>query len=347
MAALEGVENDADQLAPLITLKPPGMPDPPDVEAEVEPRFLEPRLVDTATQPPHAYIDAVGEQIGAIAFGEGRLALGRPLPFVYCDTAEADDYFDTSRMRQLLGRICGPAVPVWRSRTPESRLAEALRLGGDGRGIAARVQIGDLVTQQALPASLRLTADHVDLILDLSEDVQTMSTVPSDPSWFERFMAVANDLPWRRVVLLAGGFPKTLKRLGSFQIARSCKKMQLALAEMNTGRHIIRGDYGCIYPKLITLHSGRHHPNLRYASDDSWIVHRADPAPPGEKSPYWSLSRDCIDHQSFKSPKYSVGDRAIYETAKGRWPPGWAKSALARALSHHLRLATLEAQLGT
>jgi hypothetical protein len=298
MNALEGVENDADRIAPLITLKPPGVPDPPDPQSEVESPFLDSRLADTAMLAPSKYIDVVGGQIGAIAFGEGRLAIGRPLPFVYCDTANVDNFFGECQMARIISRIDGPVVPVWRSRTPMSRLEEALRLGGDGRGIAARIVIGDLVTRTTLPARVRDAARHVDLILDLSDDVQIMTTTPSAPSWFERFISVSNDLPWRRVVLVAGGFPKTVHRTGSFPIKRTCKEMHLAFARANSGRYVVRGDYGCIYPELIEVYGGRHHPNLRYASDDAWIVHRADRVPVGQRSPYWKLSRDCVAHAS-------------------------------------------------
>lgn len=346
MAALDGVENTDDLVAPLLTLKRPGIIDPPDPTSEVEARFLEPKFEDlAATQFANAYVDRVADQISEIAFGSGRLGLGRPLPYVYCDTGDLDAAAGFSQMTRLIARIDGPAVPVWRSRTYLPRLVEALRLGADGRGLAARIVLGDILGPSGLPSELRQAASSVDLILDLSADVVGMSLLPAAPSWFERWATLIASRPWRRVILLAGGFPQALPRYGTFEWSRACKKMHVAFARWNSGRPVIRGDYACVYPNLIESYGGSHNPNLRYAWDDVWVIHRAPPVPPGERSPYWELSKRCADHNSFKSSGYSKGDEAIYATSREQRQPGWAKSGLFRSISHHLQVATLEAQL--
>jgi hypothetical protein len=357
MLALDGLDYESNLIAPLLTLKAPGVIDPPDPEGKGEARFLEARFEDAAaTRSRNAYIDRVAEQVGQIAFGVGRLDLKHPLPFVYADTAHVDAAMGWSQLERLVSRVDGPVVPVWRSRTPrteehpsvptsEAALREAIRLGADGRGLAARVVLGNIVTKSALPSALRQAAPSVDLILDLGADVAEMSRTPGRPSWFEAFSRFVESEPWRRVILLSGGFPRSLHRHKTFEIQRSCRKMYAAFAQFHTGRHVIPGDYGCVFPELIEKHGGSHNPNIRYASSETWVIHRAAPAPPSEPSPYWELSRTCVDHPTFKSVTYSVGDEAIYATSQGLRAPGWAKSGLARSLSHHLRLATLEAEL--
>jgi hypothetical protein len=309
---------------------------------------LEPKFEDlAATEVADRYIDRVANQISEIAFGSGRLGLGRPLPYVYCDTGDVDAGVIVSQMTRLITRIDGQAVPVWRSRTSLPRLGEAIRLGADGRGLAARISLGDILGPSGLPKQLRQAAPQVDLILDLSADVVGMSLFPAAPSWFERYSALIASHPWRRVILLAGGFPQALHRYDTFEWPRACKKMHVAFARWNSGRRVIRADYACVYPNIIESYGGSHNPNLRYAWEDVWVIHRAPPVPPGERSPYWELSKRCTDHNSFKTPGYSKGDEAIYATSREQREPGWAKSALFRSISHHLQVATLEAQLDT
>ena len=345
MLALEGIEKDVPDVAPLITLKRPGFIDPPDTGGEGPSDFDGPRLADAADLPVDSYVRKVADQIADIAFGKGRLVAAVPLPFVYCDTSEVDDAAGRTMMPQLLERADSPVVPVWRTRTPKTRLNAMLPWADDGRGIAVRAVLGDLLNGfKGIPEAVRSRASQTDVIFDYGYIDRSQTFPPASPSWFERLTDLTKAYPWRRVVLLAGSFRPSLTRYSRFMEPRLCRDMQDAFARQHDGPKVIRGDYTCVHPELIDSPHGSHNPNVRYAFDDVWVIYRERPVPAPLPSPYRAIYRACTGDPTFKSNKFSVGDFAMHDVAAFDREPGWAKASLARGISHHIRTATLEAR---
>lgn len=266
------------------------------------------------------------------------------------DTAFASaltDLYDQLRKAAIL------AVPVITStEEPDTLVAVASVLNADKRGVVLRIDVEDLIDENvdssadiaATLDKLGTSAREVDLVLDgglLKGSATIQAAIVGQ---------AIRELPhtkWRSMVSAFSAFPESVGQVVPKESVVALPRIDAAafvLTRKSAAMPLVYSDYATGVP----TYGGAAFtpiPNIRYASDTEWYVHRgrerANPAPQ-----YRSLARDIIAAPYYSGASFSPGDQQINDVASEISGPGNATTHLRAATSRHLhlvlsRLATL------
>lgn len=223
----------------------------------------------------------------------------------------------------------------------------------DKRGVVIRVEAEDILdsamgTAADINSTLRalsLTPAEADLVLDcglLGGGATVLTAVAAQ--CLSQLPTIAQ---WRSVVVAFSAFPTLIADVVPKQSVRAIPRVDAsafaALSRSFSGRPLTFGDYTVGTP---TYGSARFAPipNIRYASDGNWIIHRGyqrnDPS-----SQYRALANDIVNAPYYDGASFSPGDKQISDVAAQVSGPGNATTHLRSAISRHVhvvlaRLAT-------
>ncbi len=246
------------------------------------------------------------------------------------------------------------AVPVITVTEGPDTLAAITRImTADRRGVVLRVEAEDVLDAAANTAAdieatlteLGATPSDADLVLDcgLVDGSASVRAAVAD----QCLQKLPHLDEWRSVVVAFSAFPAAIAEFVPASSVRAIPRTDAAafVATRNgTSRQLVFGDYTIGVPTYASVPFAPI-PNIRYASVDSWIIHRAkerkDPS-----AQYRALARDLIASGYYAGPAFSPGDSQIYDVATGASGPGNAMTHLRAGISRHAhvvleRLATL------
>lgn len=251
-------------------------------------------------------------------------------------------------------RSTSAAVPVITVTEGPDTLAAITRIMRvDGRGVVLRVEAEDVLDAaantaadiQATLGELRTNPNETDLLLDCGFVEGSASVRAAIADQCLQKLPHIND--WRSVVVAFSAFPAAVSELVPTSSVRAIPRTDAAAflaTRVGAGRNLVFGDYTIGVPTYASVPFAPI-PNIRYASDDTWIVHRAkerkDPS-----TQYRALARDLVAAPYYSGPAFSPGDKQIEDVATGVSGPGNAMSHLRAGISRHVhvvleRLATL------
>lgn len=247
------------------------------------------------------------------------------------------------------------ALPVITA-NEEATTLEAIQrvVAADGRGVVIRIEAEDLldVTSSTISdldstlVALGLPRASADLVLDCG---LLSGSAPVQAAVGEQCMRkLPNVTEWRSVVVAFAAFPAALADVVPVSSVTAISRDDaIAFSTLRAAvreRAISFGDYTVGVPTYSSVPFAPI-PNIRYASDRSWHVHRGfqrrDPS-----TQYRSLARDVVAAAYYSGPAFSAGDQSISDVATGVSGPGNATTHLRAAISRHIhvvldRLATL------
>lgn len=251
-------------------------------------------------------------------------------------------------------RTTTAAVPVITvTEGPDTLAAIGRILKVDGHGMVLRVEAEDVLDAAVnTSADIRATLDElsvaesdVDLVLDCGfvEGSPSVRAAIAD----QCLRKLPNLGAWRSVVVAFSAFPAAIADLVPTSSVRAIPRTDAAafvVVRAGAERELVFGDYTIGVPTYASVPFAPI-PNIRYASDDSWIVHRAkerkDPS-----TQYRALARDLVAAAYYSGPAFSPGDKQINDVATAASGPGNAMTHLRAGISRHVhvvleRLATL------
>lgn len=243
------------------------------------------------------------------------------------------------------GNLTIPVIPLSGSaivRAEARKLLAQLRRGCGLRVSGADVARGLLdVELAAILAGLGLTANEVDLVIDLS-------TCPTQQS----HAALRSHIPllaeWRTWTVIAGVFPVNLTEFNAGQQVHYHPRTEWThyLTEIAAGGNARRPTFGDF-----TTQHGRYIPSppiagsasVRYALPDRWLILRGEKpvlAKNGGYSQMYGHARLLQAMPEFYGAGFSWGDDVISQCAPPI-PTGGAEQWLAVGICHHMTVAVM------
>ncbi|OEU90724.1 hypothetical protein DB35_02075 [Streptomyces abyssalis] len=239
-------------------------------------------------------------------------------------------------------------IPVFRPYDPPGLLTEvrdvqrAHRRGAVLRVDVFLVPVGSSAMSREVRTALRavhLAPEQVDLVLDAGH-------VSGDTAVIDAFAPMldalrwARQATWRNVVLAAGAFPKTLRKLVR-GIPNRMHRWDAALwrkvVNSTDGMPPHFGDYGVTHP--VAPRRGRGSiPNIRYTVGEDWQVYVAPQTLPGNDD-FFVIARELLrsEYWPARGEATSWGDAELARCARGqRAKAGGGAEWRAWATSHHL-----------
>ncbi|QHC67413.1 hypothetical protein GSU68_13125 [Rathayibacter sp. VKM Ac-2759] len=247
------------------------------------------------------------------------------------------------------------AVPVLTTTEEPNTLAAIAAIAAtDGRGVSLRIDVEELVDENVNSSAdinatldgLALTVADVDLVLDaglISGSATIRAAVVSQ---------AIRELPetgWRSIVVSFSAFPPAVGEVvpkGTVVALPRTDAAAFVALRRSTDLELVYSDYAIGVPTYAAA-AFTPIPNMKYASDNEWFVHRGterrNPAPQ-----YRALARAIVAATYYSGTAFSPGDQQISDVATETSGPGNATTHLRIAMSRHLhvvlsRLATLGA----
>jgi len=254
-------------------------------------------------------------------------------------------------------RAAGIAVaPVLTAAEEPATLAAIANIAAqDGHGAVLRIDVEDLIDAganiaadvTATVAALSLSPGQVDLVADAGLLTGTSSVQSAVATQALGALPTLQD--WRTVVVSFSAFPALVSAVVPTQTVGAIPRSDAAafVATQNVApRPIVFSDYAIGVP----TYGGAAFtpiPNMRYASDTEWYIHRAkerkQPSPQ-----YRALANDIVGASYFSGVGFSPAEQWISDIATSTSGPGNATTHLRIGMSRHLhvvlsRLSTLGA----
>ena len=236
-------------------------------------------------------------------------------------------------------------IPVFRQTDTPDDIAQVAYVSAQHGGgaclrlawTAPRGADRDAKLSRLLRNDLRLGFAMVDLVIDLWEVISDYDYTAGIRR-AQQALAWAMPKPWRSINLACAAFPKGLSDLpfdGPAAVPRRDAELWYKVAGSRNG--IGYGDCGVANPRMPPGRTP--HPNLRYTSDEDWIIYRC---PRGQGSGAYGCFRDLCravitsEHWATRGSAFSWGDEQIELYANGHAgprndPSGWR----ACGMSHH------------
>lgn len=254
---------------------------------------------------------------------------------------------------ELRGKV--PAVPVITVSEGPDTLAAVKRIHtADGRGVVLRIDVEEILDDaldtsasiEATLTALDLDPDGVDVVVDagLLEGAPNVQAAVAD----QCVRALPDLADWRTVVVAFSGFPSPLSDMVPVSTTRAVPRTDAAAFTATrrrlTDREVVFGDYTLGTPGYDSV-PFTPIPNIRYASGNEWVIHRAatrkGPAPQ-----FRALASALVAAPYFSGAAFSPGDQQIADVASGASGPGNPTTHLRAGISRHVhvvleRLATL------
>lgn len=247
-------------------------------------------------------------------------------------------------------------VPVvYRGSSPAYLAAAKAHATSTGNGTCIRLLVEDFEDDVDIDAEiLRLLSEAsgmngvVDLIIDLEDIEATAGT--SALVARSIFSMIPNKERWRRITLAAASFPEDLSDVSAATVVklprhewalwRALQKRPAALPR----RDLIFGDYTMAHPigKTLDPRTMRMSANIRYTTEDDWLVIKGRNVRQYGFSQYFELCRLLIERPEYSGRDYSWGDGYISACAEGTQGPGNATTWRKVGVNHHITLVTKE-----
>ena len=150
------------------------------------------------------------------------------------------------------------------------------------------------------------------------------------------------------MILAAASFPEDLSDVSAATIVtlprhewdlwKTLQRKPAALPR----RDLIFGDYAMAHPVAKTLdpRTMRMSANIRYTTQDEWLVIKGRNVRQYGFSQYFDLCRLLVERPEYSGRTYSWGDGYIADCAEGMQGPGNATTWRKVGVNHHLTLVT-------
>lgn len=217
----------------------------------------------------------------------------------------------------------------------------------DQRGIVLRVDCEEVLEESPgdLSVAIEATLSTCGVAIgdcDLVVDAGLVDGGPAVQSGVANasLAALPQIAAWRSIVVAFSAFPEQLSAHVPAASVRPIPRTDAAayahLVGRWTARPLVFGDYAVGVPTYADA-PWSPIPNIRYAVDGEWIIHRAtskrNPSPQ-----YIQLAVDVAAARYFAGAAFSPGDRYIADVASGVDGPGNAGSYLRAAMSRHFHV---------
>lgn len=244
------------------------------------------------------------------------------------------------------------AVPVIYRESSAAYLAAAkAHAATTGVGTCIRLLVEDFEEDIDLDAEVdRLIAassndiGSIDLILDLED----LGANAGRAALIARsvFSMIPGSDGWRRMILAAASFPEDLSDVSAATIVtlprhewdlwKTLQKRPSALPR----RDLIFGDYAMAHPIAKTLdpRTMRMSANIRYTTEDEWLVVKGRNVRQYGFNQYFDLCRLLVERPEYSGRLYSWGDGYIADCAEATQGPGNATTWRKVGVNHHLTL---------
>lgn len=222
-------------------------------------------------------------------------------------------------------------LPVVRPTFDEASLeqvaavVEATELGYLIR-VAPRTDAGAI---DAVVEAVGIGRDKIDLMIDYRG--RGMSLVADLPY-------VPNIAEWRRLIVASGTFPRTLSTLPLrtwTAVPRTCWTSYTTGTAADLPRKPLFSDY------LMRDHGapadfGIPSVNLRYATDEAWMVHVGGKVNEGASGEMHGIAGDLLEREEFAGAEFSAGDAEIERVGTDDENPGNSTQWLQWCANHHI-----------
>jgi hypothetical protein len=247
------------------------------------------------------------------------------------------------------------AVPVVsRESTPAYLAATKGHTAANGCGACIRLLVEDFEEDVDLDAEVErlltstTTGDigSTDLIIDLED----LGANAGRAALIARsvFSMIPRKDEWRRMILAAASFPEDLSDVSAATIVtlprhewnlwKTLQRKPAALPRPD----LIFGDYAMAHPIAKTLdpRTMRMSANIRYTTQDEWLVIKGRNVRQFGFSQYFDLCRLLVERPEYSGRSYSWGDAYIADCADATQGPGNATTWRKVGVNHHLTLVT-------
>lgn len=263
---------------------------------------------------------------------------------------------DTPAIRVLVDRLAADGIstiPTVRLTDPPAvfrALAESC--ARDGHGVLVRVTPNDL-DDSVLPLDRLVEARLEDLQIGAPELVDIVLDFGAIPD--ENSLALASRLgrylvgdltrqPWRTVAVAGGAFPSDLSGVQAHTIGtlpRLDKQLWQNLNRLQLDRPLDFADYAVSHPLLPVGGAFAAPPQLRYTTDDAWLVMKGRRQDRRGHQQFFDICRAIVEREGPRfSPELSWGDGRIWSAAMSTEVPiigtGNASTWRSIATSHHV-----------
>jgi hypothetical protein len=253
----------------------------------------------------------------------------------------------TAASKTLLTEIRSLVPVVTAAAAPPFILAAANAAKKHGRGAAIRLSSGEFTDAARATAvldsaarGLGLDPKDVDVILDLQSFTQAHEALLASGA-----AAAIRNLPkvteWRSVTLAGSSFPAVVTAAAGTSIKR-IRRAEWAVWRLVAAEKLPRlpdyGDYGVENPGLIEFDPKFMTPsaNLRYTTDDDWIVFKGRSTKKGGKVQFITFCKTLSTMPEYCGENFSWGDGQIMLRARGGGGPGNPKTWRQIGVSHHI-----------
>lgn len=244
---------------------------------------------------------------------------------------------------EVRDKVC--AVPVvTTTEEPDTLAALAAVVATDSRGAVLRIDVEDLVD-----SSIDTAADIASTLKQLGVSPHQVALVVdggtlTGPPNIQATVATQalNTLAlneWLSVILSFSAFPEELGKVAAASSVTAISRadaVSFTVVRNTTEHRLVYSDYAVGTPNYGTVPFAPI-PNIRYAADLHWQVHRAqtrrDPS-----TQYVALANAIVRATYYDGPSFSAGDKQINDVATGVSGPGNATTHLRAATSRHLHL---------
>jgi len=279
------------------------------------------------------------------------------LPWFGADDQLSDGRAALGAILAACNRMDVAAIPVVsRTSTPSYVSAARANVSGVRKNVCIRLLVEDFDEEIELDAEVDRLISSLGFIdastADLVVDLEDLSTDSGRAALIAR--SVLSMIPrkdeWRRIVLAASSFPEDLSDVSAATITtlprlewdlwRSLQRRQAALPR----RDLIFGDYAIAHPvtKEIDPRTMRMSANIRYTTENAWLVIKGRNVRQYGFDQYFELCRTLVEHPDYSGRDFSWGDKYIADCAEGMAGPGNATTWRKVGVNHHLTLVTKE-----
>jgi hypothetical protein len=247
------------------------------------------------------------------------------------------------------------AIPVVsRENSPAYLAAAKSHATATGSGTCIRLLVEDfeedIDLDNEVERLLALAASDGIGSTDLIIDLEDLGADAGKAALIARsvFSMVPNRDRWRRMILAAASFPEDLSDVSAATIVtlpryewdlwKTLQKRPSALPR----RDLIFSDYAMAHPigKTLDPRTMRMSANIRYTTQDEWLIIKGRNVRQYGFSQYFDLCRLLVERTEYSGRNYSWGDGYIADCAEATQGPGNATTWRKVGVNHHLTLVT-------
>lgn len=328
----------------------------PDVKALIMPLVEVPAIpYDFANEAPAKSLD---EHIATIPARLQRACGAAPF---YLDLPWFGEQEEVSGGKTALEAIltalattdASPIPVVYRNSSPGLLAAAAAYAATNGRGVCVRLLVEDFEDDIDLDTEvdrlLSIVAPDnapVDVLIDLEDlggKAGTATLVARSV-----FSMLPHRARWRRMILAAASFPEDLSDVSAATVV-NLPRLEWDLWKVLQKRpsslprpDLIFADYAMAHPvgKSLDPRTMRMSANIRYTTQDDWLVIKGRNVKQYGFSQYFELCRLLVERPEYSGRTYSWGDGYISDCADATQGPGNATTWRKVGVNHHITLVT-------